>query len=261
MSKILAIDAGNTRVKWGLFNTDGTLLENGACLNNAITQAKLPEANRIVISNVAGSHIKNQLISILPKQAPVHWITAKSSDCGVSNSYSQPEKLGTDRWAALIAAWHIKQTLCVVVNAGTAVTIDALNKKGEFLGGMILPGIQLMQQSLGIATAQLPSISSDKSTQADKNQYQDIFAKNTVEAMHAGAVHAACGAVLQMHARLAMLSKAIPYILISGGNAQLIKDNLLGDVTNQALIVDNLVLRGLYLIEKFKPEHLTQSEK
>lgn len=261
MRKILAIDAGNTRVKWGLFNTDGTLLESDVCLNTAILRAKLPEANRIVISNVAGLDINSQLASILPKEIPTHWITAKASECGISNSYNQPEKLGTDRWAALIAAWHIKQAPCVVVNAGTAVTIDALNEQGKFLGGMILPGIQLMQQSLGLATAQLPSISSERSTQTANNQYQDIFAKNTVEAMRAGAVHAACGAAMQMHARLTMQSKATPHILISGGNAQLIKDNLLGDVTNQAVIVDNLVLRGLYLIENLNPEHLTQSEK
>ncbi len=261
IAMLLTIDAGNTRVKWGLFNDDGTLLENGACLNTAIVQAKLPEANRIVISNVAGLHIKNQLESILPNKDSIHWIAAKVSECGVQNSYVQPEKLGTDRWAALIAAWHIKHAPCVVVNAGTAVTVDALNEQGNFIGGMILPGIQLMQQSLGIAAAQLPTITSEKSVSAVNNHYQDIFAKNTADAMRAGAISAACGAVMQMHAALAIRSEKIPYIFISGGNAELIKDNLLGDVTNLALIVDNLVLRGLYLIENFKSENLTQSEK
>lgn len=253
MSKILTIDAGNTRVKWGLFNADGTLLENGVCLNTAISQAKLPVSSRIVISNVAGLHIRNQLESILPNEVSIYWITAKADKCGVKNCYEQPEKLGTDRWAAIIAAWHIKQAPCVVVNAGTAVTIDALNEKGEFIGGMILPGIHLMQQSLGVATAQLPTITSAISTNAVNNLYQDIFAKNTADAMRAGAINATCGAVMQMHAALAIQCKKTPYILISGGNAQLIKDNLLGDVTNLALIVDNLVLRGLYLIENFAP--------
>lgn len=254
---LLTIDCGNTRTKWGLFNADGTLLENGACLNTAITQAKLPVANRIIISNVAGLHIRNQLESILPKGISNYWITAKADECGVKNGYEQPEKLGTDRWAALIAAWNIKQAPCVVVNAGTAVTIDALNEAGEFIGGMILPGIHLMQQNLGLATAQLPTITLEKSASVIKNlphgQYQDIFAKNTEDAMRAGAINAACGAVIQMHAALTIQCKKSPYILICGGNAELIKDNLLGDVTNQALIVDNLVLRGLYLIENFAP--------
>lgn len=258
---LLAIDCGNTRIKWATFNNNGEICSQGACLNAEIPQTKLPDATRIIISNVAGKQVKNHLTRILPNLTSVHWITAKSSECAVINYYSQPEKLGTDRWAAVIAAWHMKQAACVVVNAGTAVTVDALNEKGEFLGGMILPGIQLMQQSLGVATAQLPSVASETSTKSVDHQYQDIFAKNTVEAMRAGAINAACGAVMQMHARLAIQSKEAPYILIGGGNAQLIKDNLLGDVTNQALIVDNLVLRGLYLIENFKPEPLTQSEK
>lgn len=253
MSSILAIDAGNTRIKWGLFNKDGTLLENGACLNTAIAQAKLPNASRIIISNVAGLHVRNQLERILPNEASVYWITAKADECGVKNRYEEAEKLGTDRWAALIAAWHIKQAPCVVVNAGTAATIDALNEQGEFIGGMILPGILLMQQSLGLATAQLPTITSEKSANAVNNQYQDIFAKNTADAMRAGAINAACGAIMQMHAALAILCKQTPYIFIGGGNAQLIKDNLLGDVTNLTLIVDNLVLRGLYLIENYAP--------
>ena len=253
LSKILTIDAGNTRVKWGLFNAEGMLLENGASLNTAISQTKLPAANRIIISNVAGLHIRNQLESILPKGVSNYWITAKADECGVKNCYEQPDKLGTDRWAAIIAAWHTKQAPSVVVNAGTAVTIDALNENGEFIGGMILPGIDLMQQSLGVAAAQLPTITSEKSESAVNNLYQYIFAKNTADAMRAGAINAACGAIMQMHAALTIQCKKTPYIFISGGNAQLIKDNLLGDVTNLALIVDNLVLRGLYLIENFAP--------
>ena len=251
MDKILAIDAGNTRVKWALFNADGTLLESNSCLNTAITQAKLPVAKRIVISNVAGMHIKNQLESLLPEEASINWVTAQASACGVNNSYDHPGKLGTDRWAALIAAWHIKQTSCVVVNAGTALTIDALNDQGDFIGGMILPGIHLMQASLGVATAQLPSITSEKTASVVNIHEQAIFAKNTEDAMRAGAISAACGAILQMYGALSEHCKQNPYILMSGGNAQLIKDNLLGDMTNRILIVDNLVLRGLYHIENY----------
>jgi type III pantothenate kinase len=264
MKKILAIDAGNTRVKWGLFDANGTLLESDACLNAEIAQAKLPNATRIVISNVAGEHIKKQLESLLSKDISTHWVIAKAKNCDVSNGYENPEKLGTDRWAALIAAWHIKQAPCVVVNAGTTVTIDALSINhghGEFIGGMILPGIHLMQHSLGLATAQLPSIPSDQSAAAVINQSQDIFAKNTTDAMRAGAINAACGAMMQMGFALEAQCKQVPFIIISGGDAQLLKDNLLDDVTKLALIVDNLVLRGLFLIEDFMPKEQTKSEQ
>lgn len=267
MDYLLAIDAGNTRLKWGLFDVHGTLLDNGACLNAEITRTALPASSRIIISNVAGDYIQKQLENMLPKNIPALWITAKLNQCHVYSHYDQPEKLGTDRWAALVAAWHIKHSPCVVVNAGTAVTIDALIKNqelGEFVGGMIMPGIHLMQQNLGLATAQLPKPQTDESSTIASNQYQDIFAKNTTDAMRAGAINAACGAIKQMHNALVTLSvesKQAPYIFISGGNAQLIKDNLLSDVTNLALIVDNLVLRGLYLIDKFAPEYLLTSEK
>lgn len=267
MNLLLTIDAGNTRVKWGLFDANATLLESAACLNAEVARLKLPAATRIIISNVGGEYIKKQLEDILPKDIPTQWITAKTNECGVNSRYDQPEKLGTDRWAALVAAWHIKQRSCVVVNAGTAVTIDALadnHGQGEFIGGMILPGIHLMQQSLGVATAQLPNIHTEKLIPPGLNHYQYIFAKNTTDAMRSGAINAACGAIKQMHTALVAHnseSKQAPYIFISGGNAQLIKDNLLSDVTNLALIVDNLVLRGLYLIDNFAPENLTKSKQ
>ena len=174
-SNILAIDVGNTRVKWGLFNTAGVMLEQGDCLNADLATAVLPDATRVVISNVAGNAIQAQLTSLLSKStATIHWIRAQANACGVNNGYDKPATLGTDRWAALIAAWHIKQAPCVVVNAGTAVTIDALSmpphnnyggnnqtgnkNQAEFIGGLILPGLNLMQHSLGHATALLPKL-------------------------------------------------------------------------------------------------------
>jgi type III pantothenate kinase len=246
---ILAIDAGNTRVKWGLFASAGVVLEHGACLNTEIAHAKLPETTHVIISNVAGDKVKKQLESLLPKNISIYWIVAKAKNCGVSNCYAQPEKLGADRWAALIASWHIKQAPCVVVNAGTAVTIDALstnNNHAEFIGGLILPGFNLMQQSLGLATAQLPM-----PTFSANKQHHDIFAKNTTDAIRLGALQAISGAIILMANALETECKKVPNIIISGGNAQVIKDNLLGDVTNHVLIIDNLVLQGLYLIGNF----------
>ncbi len=256
---ILAIDAGNTRVKWGLFNSSGNMLENGACLNADLAITRLPEANHIVISNVAGAAMQAQLISLLPKNTPIQWTTAQLHACGVSNRYDQAETLGTDRWAALIAAWHIKQAPCVVVNAGTAVTIDALSVKSlsndgdgqaEFIGGLILPGLNLMQQSLGLATAQLPKLDlvQNSTTQTQAN----IFAKNTTDAIYAGALHAISGTIMLMARELNVQCKQAPFIVISGGNApiiyqQIMKERLFMEMSQQAVIVDNLVLHGLFL--------------
>jgi type III pantothenate kinase len=263
-NNILAIDAGNTRIKWGLFNSSGIMVEQGACLHAELATVTFPDALNIVISNVAGEAIRAQLSSLLPKIATIHWVRATRKACGVSNHYRQPETLGCDRWAALIAAWHIKQATCVVVNAGTAVTIDALSvslqgedekhdsKQADFIGGLILPGLDLMQQSLGIATAQLPK-EPLKSHSITEIHPVEIFATNTADAIYAGALHAILGAIDLMLKQLEQQSKQTPYILISGGNAsiiynQMVKENLIDDMATQAVIVDNLVLQGLYLI-------------
>ena len=109
---ILAIDAGNTRVKWGLFSATGIMLDHGVCLNTALATAVLPKATRVIISNVAGSGIQLQLKNLLSSHllsnsTAIHWASAQSIACGVVNHYDKPVMLGSDRWAALIAAWHI----------------------------------------------------------------------------------------------------------------------------------------------------------
>lgn len=242
---ILAIDAGNTRVKWGLFDSTGRLTGHGACLNTELAGLRLPAAAKVVISNVAGSAIETQLKTRLANHADTHWITSQTEACGVKNSYLQAEKLGTDRWAALIAAWHIKQAPCVVVNAGTAVTIDALDN-ATFTGGLIMPGMDLMQQSLYLGTAQLPI------QNVRKESAVEIFARNTADAIYGGAVYAIVGAITLMAQALERKTGQAPWVLMSGGNAATINRQLLqhdfGSVTNQAIIVDNLVLQGLFLL-------------
>ncbi len=259
---LLTIDAGNTRTKWAIFDIHGEISEQHTCLNGELTQATLPPAvsgyDSVAISNVAGEQHASLLASKLSAcNLPIHWLKAATQACGVFNRYTQPETLGSDRWAALIAAWNIKHAPCVVVNAGTAITIDALNTceinhvpHGEFIGGLILPGLDLMQQSLGLATAQLPKFDANQNvdTQAPRETYGEIFAKNTADAVYAGALHAMIGAIRQMTCALKKESQQDPCIIVSGGNAQAIKDNLTAEMTNQAVIVDNLVLKGLYLI-------------
>ncbi len=258
IDNILTIDAGNSRVKWGVFDATGTMQESGACLHAELSTTNLPRTHKVIISNVAGIEMHEKLKHILSGNATIQWIRAQSTACNVINRYATPENLGSDRWAALIAAWHIKQTPCVVVNAGTAVTIDALSSQqvnnqpcGEFIGGLILPGLNLMQQSLGIATAQLPKI--DASVFAAPEIPREIFAKNTAEAIFTGTLHAISGAIEHMAHELNLQSKQVPRIVISGGDAKVIKDAIAAAVTNPIAIVDNLVLQGLYLLEKSTP--------
>lgn len=261
---VLTIDAGNTKTKWALFDASGNICHQDVCLNAEIATAKLlPDTlncTQIMISNVAGAQHAEQLQQrITPYSAAITWVTASKQAAGVINNYTTPTSLGTDRWAALIAAWHLHHATCVVVNAGTATTIDAIIHRedkgrsyGEFIGGMILPGIVLMQTSLGTATAQLPK------TAAQLNQQAVIkpFANTTSDAIFSGAIHATLGAITQMLQATEQLS-TMPKLIISGGNAGVIEQALLQQDSAYSVIqhsqktvtiADNLVLQGLYLL-------------
>ena len=261
---VLTIDAGNTKTKWALFDANGNICHQDACLNAEIASAKLlPDAltcTQIVISNVAGAQHAEQLQQrIATYQTTTNWVTASKQAADVVNNYTTPASLGTDRWAALIAAWHLHHASCVVVNAGTATTIDAIIHRenadypyGEFIGGMILPGIELMQKSLGAATAQLPKTVA----LADQQAAIRPFATNTSDAIFSGAIHATLGAITQMLQATEQYSST-PKLIISGGNAGVIQqalmqqDSAYGVIQHSkktVTIVDNLVLQGLYLL-------------
>lgn len=259
---ILTIDAGNSRTKWALFDDAGEVVWQDLCLNADIDSAIfLPDhliASRTIIANVAGADhaekISAQLLKFHITQP--HWAKSGTQACGLKNNYAQPEMLGIDRWAAMIAVWHQIKAPCVVVNAGTAVTIDGIypievenSSSGEFKGGLILPGLRLMQQSLGQATAQLPSPDNEQPS-AHHSARHTIFAQNTTDAMFFGALYAVAGAITLMSHTLNAMFRTWPNIVMSGGDARTIHKNMTADVTRQTIIVDNLVLQGLYLLEK-----------
>ena len=253
---LLTIDAGNTRTKWAVFSANGEITQHGSCFNDALLKADLtPQVlgyQRVIISNVAGAAHADKLEQLIKHyDLPIDWVKATAQACNVTNGYIEPETLGTDRWAALIAAWHMQRAPCIVVNAGTAVTIDALaqvtDDKAEFLGGMILPGLNLMQASLGIATAQLPKHNAIQNFST--HTVADIFARSTAQAIHAGALNAVSGAITRMAEALKNKCGVAPLIVLSGGNAAIINKDLVGTVTNETVIVDNLILTGLYLLD------------
>ena len=244
---ILAIDAGNSRTKWGVFDAGGKLIAQGALDNSELQSLAQPlpawrDCQSVVISNVAGPALGEKIGALLlPLAIPMRTITAQPASCGVTNTYVNPEQLGSDRWAALIAAWNQYRQPCIVATAGTALTVDALSGSGEFLGGMILPGIGLMQQSLLDSTAGI---------RESMGEWQD-FPTSTANALYTAALTAAAGNVKGMAARLQRHSRAEPLVVVGGGDAKLLAECLLERIvmTNKLVIADNLVLQGLLLIE------------
>ncbi|MDP4029077.1 MAG: type III pantothenate kinase [Gallionella sp.] len=241
----LLIDAGNTRIKWA--GVDGEVwLCSGILPVEQVGElsqqfAGLKGIRQVWVSNVAGEAVAQQIRAACAElSAQPRFIAAREAQCGVRNGYSSPAQLGSDRWAALIAAWHLVGGACLVVNSGTATTVDALSARGEFIGGLILPGVELMQRSLSGATAQLQV--------AQAGEYAP-FPLNTADALYSGALQASCGAIERQHARLGETCPepgrrgGVPVVL-SGGAAAALRDHL-----NVPLrIVDNLVLQGVWLI-------------
>ena len=233
---ILAIDIGNTRIKWGLSEAGGWVRQGWVATARvgdlAAEFAALPVAQRTVISNVAGAATRVQVAAALNAAAPEPlWIISTAAQCGVSSGYAAPETLGPDRWAALIGAWHLTGAACVVVNVGTTMTVDALSAEGVFLGGCIVPGATLMRDALARDTANLKA----------REGTFSYFPDNTGDAMFSGAVNALAGTVERMVCYLEESAGAAPPVVLSGGGAALIEKRLNAAVT----VVDNLVLEGL----------------
>jgi type III pantothenate kinase len=236
---VLLLDVGNSRCKW-------TRIENGVWTHHGVAgnadwpalqrsfESLLPPA-RIIVSNVGGEAMAQQLRSICSKwSVPVEFVAARSKQCGVSNTYDDPGQLGSDRWAALIAAWQRMGRACLVVNCGTATTVDALSDEGAFLGGLIVPGVTLMQHSLTHNAAQL---------QDEEGRMQN-FPRNTADAIHSGVIRATLGAIEHQHALLKNTSGNSVACVLSGGAAGIIATYLGMPVVH----VDNLVLEGLKII-------------
>lgn len=240
---LLAIDAGNTRVKWGVFDHTGQLSQQNACEHAALAAQHFPSAERVIIGNVAGEQLATQLETKLNHNGAIQWAKASETYPHLINQYEDPSRLGIDRWAAAIAAWHATNNSCLIVNAGTATTIDAVliqNKQPQFIGGWILPGHALMLQSLRQNTAQIEKSLSD--FQFDKKNPMVGFGLNTQSAINNGTMSAVIGAVTLGLKQLTELADNTPSVVISGGNARQIAANC-----DMPVILDeHIVLKGLY---------------
>jgi type III pantothenate kinase len=239
-AKLLAIDAGNTLIKWGLHDGVGWLSHGSietARHQQLASALETTLAETIVVCNVAGKDVEASIAAQLKSNvARFHIIRSLAAQCGVVSSYRDPAQLGADRWAALLAAHAGAPGPKVVVMAGTAMTIDALAADGRFLGGVIVPGLALMRSALHSGTAQLGP---------DPGQF-DGFPKNTADAITSGAIQASAGAIARMHTALSETAGSPVTCILSGGAAAALAPQL----PFVARVEHNLVLEGLVIIAK-----------
>lgn len=236
----LLLDLGNSRLKWGL--SDGKarpLLAREAVAYDAREFERLTATWRdaavahVCYASVVDGNREQAVLACLPSTMTLHRFEVSRQFDTLHNDYGTPETLGLDRWAAAIGAWTKVQSACLVISAGTATTIDLIEVAadgGHYRGGLILPGVDLMLQSLHQGTARLPLAAGSYRTAPD-------VPDNTEDAMVSGAIEATCGAIDRMASRI---PKGSPWLLTGGGAPRLC------DALGQRVsIFEDLVLEGL----------------
>ncbi|MFM0732531.1 type III pantothenate kinase [Paraburkholderia sediminicola] len=254
----LLIDAGNSRIKWALVQPDGTQIAAGALAHGGADQpdwSKLPTPAGAWLSNVAGESVAARIAALLDArwpQLPLTTIRACAQQCGVTNSYTTPHALGSDRWAGLIGAYAAfpGQNL-LIATFGTATTLEALRADGCFVGGLIAPGWTLMMRSLGEHTAQLPTLDAnaargllDAGATSDRDRHGPFFATDTPHSLSAGCTLAQAGLIERMWRDLQDEWQVPVRLVVSGGAVDEVTSALKVPHTRH----DSLVLSGLALI-------------
>jgi type III pantothenate kinase len=230
---IVCIDCGNSRLKWGIHD-GSSWVEQGGLAHAELDQLAVlcqrwPQPQRVMLANVAGPVLGDAIARILaPWSAVLHVVKSAATGGGVTNLYKNPGQLGVDRWCALVGARSLGQTPRLVVMAGTATTIDSLDGEGNFTGGLILPGLELMLRALAHGTAGLPLAA---------GQYAAV-PRSTDDAIVSGCIEAQLGAIERAFARLALDAACC---LLSGGGAEALGHHLV----IPHVLAHNLPLEGL----------------
>ena len=229
----LLIDAGNTAIKWRLANAEG-LLETGGSVSDVVSLSGRVEAepwSLAVLASVASDATDAELMSALTagKEATVHRAAAQTTCLGLVSSYDEPERMGVDRWLAMLAAnVHNEGALCVI-DAGTAVTVDLVSAEGTHEGGYILPGADLMRRALSSETDRI---------RVGALETPRIGPGNTTKAcVTAGSWRAVIGAVQSI-----MAEYPEHRALLTGGAANTLKDLGLAATHSPDLVMEGLRL-------------------
>lgn len=242
---VLLLDIGNSNLKWTL--SEGRSLgpvsvwphrDRGmAGLESYWRNLQKPE--RILVASVAGLDSEQQIITLTQKlwQCDPVLVRTQRHALGVTLAYAQPERFGVDRWMALIAAFHQYPCPALVIDCGTAITLDALDANGQHLGGLIIPGLRMMWDSLF------------QGTHIPASTYQEhvlSFGRDTGECVIAGAQQAVVGAIeraqREVYSRLGVLAN----LVMCGSDAP----KLIKFLSQEVILARHLVLQGLLLSEE-----------
>lgn len=252
----LAIDVGNTRLKWALYESASAharVLAQGVEFLDHIERLAdeqwtgLPAPSLMLGCVVAGDAVKRRVQEQLDQvdgwNVEPHWVVASQQEAGVRNGYDHPSRLGADRWVAMIGARaHVlaqgPARPLVVVMIGTAVTVDAVDTEGNFLGGLILPGHGIMLRALETGTAGLHVPTGDVQE----------FPTNTSDALTSGGTYAIAGAVERMYQHLLRNTGAEPVCIMAGGAGW----KMMPSMTRPFELIEGLIFDGLTQIAQHR---------
>jgi type III pantothenate kinase len=247
----LAIDVGNTRLKWALFDAPrpgAAILAQGAEFLDNIEKladgswSALPAPTCMLGCVVASDAIKHRVEAQMEHwDVSPQWVISSAHEAGLTNGYDYPTRLGPDRWVAMIGAWHRMLAMgasrpIVVAMVGTAVTVEAIDAKGKFLGGYILPGHGIMLRALESGTAGLHVPTGEVRP----------FPTNTSDALTSGGTYAIAGAMERMVQHLRQHCGAEPWCVMAGGAGWKMAPSL----SMPFELVDSLIFDGLLEIAK-----------
>ena len=253
---IALVDAGNSRIKWAFSCVDcndsselnavrsafyGRPDERRASLTEILesTWTAYASPTRVLVSNVGGDDVENTLtrwISDNWKIVP-EFVCSSKKGWGVTNAYAHPGELGVDRWVGLVAAYKTLNNACCIVDAGTAVTVDALDQRGQHRGGVILPGLALMRRSLLEQTSKIRSAEGTQSF---------ALGQNTGEAVASGTAFALLAGVERAVNEVERVLATLPVVVVTGGDADFIAAGL----SRGCRVEQDLVLNGLLFMAR-----------
>jgi len=249
----LAIDIGNTRLKWALYSaphSGAALIAHGAVFLENIDHLAdnewraLPQPHSMLGCNVAGDAVRRRVEEQLELwDLEPRWVVPGAHGGGITNGYDHPGRLGADRFVALVGAHaHVRsrgeERGVLVVMIGTAVTVDALDSQGNFLGGLIMPGHGIMLRALESGTAGL---------RVPTGEVHD-FPTNTSDALTSGGNFAITGAIERMHRHLSKHEGAAPLTVITGGAGWKVSPYL--EVPHE--LVESLIFDGLLALQQHR---------
>ena len=237
----LLIDIGNSNIAIGLWHNSShssvkTITSDD--LFNTLKEKYKKDISEILITSVINNQ-ENKLIKVMLKKmfkCKITQIKSSSRLLGVTNGYDKPTQLGDDRWVTIVASYHQYKKPLVIIDCGTAISIDCVNNSGSHLGGYILSGFDGYSKSFFNAE----KLKNIRLTE-NKTNKKLLYAKSTGEAMLSGYALMTASAIEKIYSRMHSSSKVQPQLIISGGYAKQILSNL----TIKCKYEKNLVLKCL----------------